>query len=317
MSKISLATVTAVDVDNWMVSATTLDGHNFPKVLLATPYTHNQDGAITGPIPEVGSLGYLLQADVDDQKDMPSMFAFRCPFNYSEGFKGGKPESDKVQEGDFIIRANGGTEILVKKSGDIIMSSGTGIAQRQMSGETNSIRDICSNYSLTTAGGFLEWRQESIVPDAAGLTPYTLSLGIKKNPLDVDSRLLIELGEIFLEPEGIAKIKLNTLPGIPAGTYEFSLDILGNVIEQVLSKKIAAVVQIVLEGIVRLGGETAANQSILGNIFSDLFLHHVHDTPKGGESFGPLYRLGPTTVPINPVTQGWMNSSLSTKVFVE
>lgn len=288
MATIELAKVTEVNLDKWTVSAQTLfTDRDITHIKLGSSYCSSTQGATSTHVPEVGSYGYIIFPDTSlkpkgQGKDEPVMLGFVMPDNLADGYRGGRPDSESINPGDCIIKTTGGSKVLVKREGSVIISGGDGMSQRIYNGRTNSIFDVCGNYSLATEGGFMEWRSKSILPTSTGATPITLTVGAKKLSTDQGPRITFEVGNIFGQPDKVFKIELNAIPGLPAPAYKYLLDTIGNVIENVVSKKISATTQIVLDAPKIDLGEGATEPILKGDSFKEIFLNHTHGNGNQG-----------------------------------
>jgi hypothetical protein len=336
MAKISLATITGVDLNNWTVSLKTITGEIIETAMIALPYINTEDGAMIGAVPEKDGLGYVMYPDEDSEKDKPCLFSYRAPFSFSEGYRGGRPDGEEVSEGDILIKTNGGTTISVKKSGDIILTSGEGMSQRQYIGKSSTINDVCDNYSLSTGAGHLTWKKIRTPLGVLGLDSYTMELASSRTARkgllqNLPHELYVELGSIPLKPSAVARVSVSAAllaaasaagsasrlveTGLPSGASEFSpyewvLDITGAVVENVLSKKIKALTNIVLDGIVQLGGITAIEQVLKGNTFGLQYLNHYHVSAADGSPTS-------TVLVAMPAAETALLSALSQSTFVK
>ena len=317
MAKIEIATVESVDLDNWTLTVKTgVTERVLDNVTIGALHTDINKGSTFSMIPETGSLGYVMFPD--DNEDEPTWLAGKMPYNFAEGYRGGRPEKDEIEEGDAIIRTTGGSELLVKRNGDIVIGGGEGAARRIYKGRTDSIMDMCGNYVLATKGGVIEWRKNKISPLETGASPVTLAVSAKKTEMDPFPWINLEIGNIENEPQNVIKLSLSAIPGMDVSTFKHTVDMLGNVIEQVMTKKIIAN-QIITEGLTKLGSESAMERVLKGNTFKDLFLNHTHyytwtDSSGSGHSSGPGTTIGVANP--TPYTDADMLAALSRLVYV-
>lgn len=294
-AKSEMGEIIAVHPESWTVDVKTyLTEKEMKGLQIGMPFCSADNGAMFGQMPEIGAIGYVtFPSDGTD----PYITNFIMPLSMSESYKGGRP---KVNVGDAVIRTTSGNMILVRRGDIIIISAGSGIAQRHYIGGKNTIRDICRTYRMESAGGFMEWGPNSLLLSKLGVSPTSFKIAIKKFEKDIIPLLSIEMGTPKNAlPNIILKMALVTQ------TYKATLDILGNSFEKALTKRIKGILAIILSApAVHLGGIIATEGVLLGNIFSAIYMEHTHEVIKEGI---------PTLVPHNV---GLVPSAISKKVRV-
>ena len=282
--KSELAEVIKVNKENWTIDVkTVLEGKDLNDVQVAASYCSPANGAVMGAMPEVGSTCYVTQPP---GKEAPYASNFVMPDSLSEGKKGGRPD---INPGDVVLRTTAGNQIMVRRGDVIIISSGTGIAQRHYIGRRNTIRDVCGKYRMETAGGFVEWGPSVNIPLPDGTAPTAMRIGIKKveggiGPSIPD--LVMQFGTstegfgVDPNPTSVVNISLTNF------LYTYTLDLLGNALEKAVSKYIEAQSSITLKApIVKLGGPQAVEGLVQGS-FIDLFWGHTHSHTPGSSTTG-------------------------------
>jgi len=323
MTHTELAEITAIDLDKWTVDVTTkFTEQHYIDVQIPGAYCH-VGGAYIGAAPEEGGLCYIMWSD-DAPKDR-AILTYLMPYSFAEGYKGGRPGTDQIGPGDAIICTNTGNQILVKQDDSIIIASATGVASRVYDGRAQTIVDLADSYSLSTGGGFIEWRSNELLTLNSGISPVTFTLAAKKTKADLLPIFQIEIGNIDGgDPTNIMKVSVNPVPEVfeslglsldgLTSLYERTISLLGVSIEKCLTKVIEAEM-ITLKastrtggfGIVSLGEDLATEPLLKGQLFIDLLTEilstHRH-SPAGGT-------IDPVTLALLPS----LASALSFKCF--
>lgn len=323
MTHTERAVVRSFNTSTWTAEVVTCLGSRlYQDVQISSPYCHIEGGAYVGSIPEEGAECFVLWDDREPEKRYISSFIM--PSTFSDGYCGGRPKGDEVLPGDVMIRTNSGTTLSVKSDDSIRISCADGLSSRLYDGRTQSITDLSDSYSMTTGGGYVEWRSDSLLPTTSGATDVSLTVAAKKTKMDVSPVFQVEMGGISkTEPFLVFKASIPMLTdlltklGVPEAVldvvsasnplYEHTVTILGQVIEKCLTKIIqAATISLVPSaavgfGSVHLGAELAIEPVIKGTTFAEIFMTHTH--PGGG-------------VP-DPAAIAKVPTSLSYKVFVD
>jgi hypothetical protein len=127
--------------------------------------------------------------------------------------------------------------IIVRKGG-ITQVGATPACQRIYSPVANSIRDLCENYRLDTAGGSLSWTVRRTSAVELARSPTTLVLEAKEFAQDVVPKIRVSVGSVETPkaspPAGpriaaLRKVYLDVeiqsaIPGLPNYRYRVNLD---------------------------------------------------------------------------------------------
>lgn len=170
-------------------------GLNLERIPVASPYAHFANGEGFHVIPEVGAFCWLC---IPSDFNLPFVLAYMPPFSLVDDYKANRPD---LRPGDQAIMSRDLNAIIIRRGG-IVQVMSTPVCQRLYSPIANTIRDICENYELSSAGGTLRWSTRRSTPNEKSESPTTLVLEAREFAQG-DPKIILRVGSVET-PQGSA-----------------------------------------------------------------------------------------------------------------
>lgn len=173
-----------VDINSFTVSITT----EFSKkpqtgISWSSPYLHFINGEGIHFVPEVGSLCWVC---FPSDGNRPFVLAW-APAADEGNFRSRRPD---LNPGDIYLGTRD-ENFLILRRGGVVQIGGGPLSQRLFLPVSNTIKDLCENYSLQTVGGELNWSVQRSETDTDGKRPTNLK--IQAREFASDEKPLAEL----------------------------------------------------------------------------------------------------------------------------
>lgn len=220
-SGIALGRIAAVDIDRRTCTVKTFfgaDGLN--DLSLDNVQWVNMDSNAEGDefsiIPRPGSMGLVFFVEGE-------AFIFGS-FNAYRGDKGavtGKEVVKRLVQGDKSMSTRSGNYAVVRANGSIeLFSSDT--LKRVLFPTDSRILDICQNYNLRAGGGYTNWEVNDILQTTIFTEEFRRDLA--RTVIMVEEKGQVDATTVFRQSIGPG---LPGVVGVPAPSYEYSVDITG------------------------------------------------------------------------------------------
>ena len=177
-----------VDIEAYTVSVVTEFTRKIISAIpFATPYQHPSNGEGVYFMPEVGSLVWIC---VPSDGGRPFVISWRPVREDSDSLRANKLA---LNPGDIYLGTRD-ENFLILRRGGVVQVGGGPLSQRMFLPVTNTIKDICENYSLISLGGDLEWsiQREEFTTD--GRRPALLRLAAREFANDEVPIAILEIG---------------------------------------------------------------------------------------------------------------------------
>lgn len=223
-SGVALGRIAAVDIDRRTCTIKTFfgaDGLNDLSIDNAqwVNMDSNADGDEFSIIPRPGSMGLVFFVEGE-------AFIFGS-FNAYRGDKGavtGKEVVKRLVQGDKVMSTKSGNYTAVRANGSIELFSNDTL-KRVFFPTDSRILDICQNLNLKAGGGYTNWEVDEILQTTLFTEEFRRDLA--RTIIMVEQKGQVDATTVFKQSIGPG---LPGVVGVPAPSYEYSVDVTGKAI---------------------------------------------------------------------------------------